>query len=73
MPEEFEVENTCRLIPTQVRRLANPCTRRDRKQKGEITSMSVVFVIMGSKVAQSLVKKAIKAGRVWYRVEMYPN
>jgi hypothetical protein len=33
----------------------------------------VVFVVKGSKVAQGLIKKGIKAAGVWYRVEQYTN
>jgi len=59
------------VIPTQVRWLANPCTIRERRQNGEIHSSSLVFLIMGSKMIQSLVKKGIKAAGVWYRVQTY--
>jgi hypothetical protein len=73
MREEFEAENEGIVIPTQVRWLANPRTIRERRQNGEIAASSVVFVVKGSKVAQSLVKKGIKAAGVWYRVETYTN
>ena len=33
----------------------------------------VVFVIKGRKVPESLFKKGIKTGGIWYRVEMYMN
>ena len=69
MREEFEAENEGIVIRTQVRRLANPRTIRERRQKGEIAASSVVFVVKESKVAQSLVNKGIKAAGVWYRVE----
>jgi hypothetical protein len=52
------------VIPTHVRWLANPHTIRERRQKGEIAASSVVFVVKGSKVAQSLVKKGIKVAGV---------
>ena len=61
------------VIPTQVRWLANPRTIRERRQNREIAASSVGFVVKGSRVAQSLVKKAIKAAGVWYRVETYTN
>jgi hypothetical protein len=51
----------------------NPRTIRERKQKGEIAPSSVVFVVKESRLAQSLVKKGIKAAEVWYRVEMFTN
>jgi len=73
MREEFEAEYEGILIPTQVRWLANPHTIRERRENGEIAASSVVFVMMGIMVAQSLVKKAIKAAGVWYRVETYKN
>ena len=73
MREEFEAENEGIVIPTQVRWLANPSTIRERWQNGEIAASSVVFVVQGCKIAQSLVKKGIKAARVWYRVETYTN
>ena len=61
------------MIPTQVRWMANPRTIRKRRQNGEIAVSSVVFVVKGSKVAQSLVKKGIKVAGVRYRVETYTN
>jgi hypothetical protein len=64
MREEFEAENEGMVIPTQVRWLANPRTIRERRQNGEITASSVVFVVKRSKVVQSLVKKAIKVAGV---------
>jgi len=73
MREEFEAENEGIVIPTQVRWLANPRTIRERRQNGEIAVASVVFVVKGSKIAQSLVKNGIKVVGVWYRVETYTN
>jgi len=73
MREQFEAENKAIVIPTQVRWLANPRTIRESRQNREIAGSSVVFVVKGSNVAQSLVKKAIKGAGVWYRVEMYTN
>jgi hypothetical protein len=63
------VENNGIVIPTQVRWLANPRTLRERRQNGEIATLSVVFIVTGSKVAQILVKKGIKGAGVWYQVE----
>jgi len=73
MREELEAENEGIVIPTQLRWLANPRTIRERMQNGENAPSSVVFVVNGSKVAQSLVKKDIKPAGVWYRVETYTN
>jgi hypothetical protein len=73
MREEFEAENEGIKVPTQVRWLANPCTIRERRQNGEIAASSVVFEVKGSKAAQVLVKKGIKAAGVWYGVEAYTN
>jgi len=64
MREEFEAENEGIKVPTQVRWLANPSTIRDRKKNGEIAASSVVCEVKGSKVAQVLVKKGIKAAGV---------
>ena len=73
MREEFEVENKCIKVPTQVRWLANPPTIRERRKNGEIAASSVLFVVKGSKGAQVLVKKGIKAAGVWNRVKAYTN
>jgi len=73
MREEFETENEGIVIRTQVRWLANPRTIREWRPNGEIAVSSVVFILKGSRVAQSLVKKGIKAAGVWYRVETYTN
>jgi len=53
MREEVAVENEDIVIPTQVGWLANLRTIRDRGQNGEIGASSVVFIVKGSKVAQS--------------------
>jgi hypothetical protein len=58
------------VIPTQERRQVNPRTIRERRQIRAIPASSFVLVVQGSKMAQSLVMKAIKAAGVWYRVEM---
>jgi len=73
MREEFKAENEGIVIPTHVRWLMNPRTIRDRRQNGEIAASSAVFIVKGSRVAQSLVKKGFKAAGVWYRVETYTN
>jgi len=73
MREEFEAENEGIAIPTQVRWLANPSTIRERRQNGEITESSVVFVVTGNKVPQSIIKKGMKVAGVWYRVEAFTN
>jgi len=73
MREELEAENKGIGIPTQVRWLANPRTSRERRQNGQIPASSVVFVVKGSRLAQSLIKKGIKAAGVWYRVEAFTN
>jgi hypothetical protein len=73
MREEFEAENEGIAIPTQVRWLANPRTITERKQNGEFAASSVVFVVKGSRLVQSLIKKGIKAAGVWYRVEAFMN
>ena len=61
------------MITTQVRWLANPRTIRERRQNGEIAASSVVFVVKGGNVAQSIVKKGIKVAGVWYRVQTYTS
>jgi len=73
MREEFEAKNEGIVILTHVRWLANPHTIRERRQNGEIAGLLVVFVVTGSKAAQSVVKKGIKAAGVWYRVERYKH
>jgi hypothetical protein len=52
MQEEVEAENQGIVIPTAVRWLSNPSTIRERRNTGEIATLSIVFVLMGSKVAQ---------------------
>jgi hypothetical protein len=51
MREDFDAENECIVIPTEVRWLANPHTIRERRQNGEIAASSVGFVSMRSQVA----------------------
>jgi len=71
--EDFVPENEGIVIPTHVRWLANPCTIRVRRQNGEIAASSLLFVITGSRVAQSLGEKCNMAAGVWYRDETYMN
>jgi len=73
MRQQCEAENAGVIIPTQVRWLANPHAIREWRQNGEIAASSVVYDVNGSKVAKSLVKKAIEAAGVWYRVETYTH
>jgi hypothetical protein len=42
-----------------------------RRPIGEITALSVVFVVKVSKVVHSLVKKDLKVAEVWYRDEPF--
>jgi hypothetical protein len=60
LQEVFEAENEGIVIPTQIWWLANPLTVREMRQNGEISMSSVVFVVKGSRVAQSAVKTEIK-------------
>jgi len=71
--EEFKVVNEGRAMPTQVRWQANPRTIWERRQNGEIAVSLVVFVVKGSRLAQSLIKKGIKAAGVWYGVKVFTN
>jgi len=73
MREKFEAENEGIAIPTQVRWLANPHSIREGRQNREITTSSIVFVVKGSRMVQSLFKKGIKAAGLWYRVEVFTN
>ena len=50
-----------------------PLCYQGEEVNGEIAASSVVFVVKGSKMAQSLVKKGNKDAGVWYRVETYTN
>jgi hypothetical protein len=71
--EEFEAENDGIAIPTQVRWRANPRTIRQRSQNGEIAGSLVVFVVIGSRLAHSLIKKGIKAAELLYHVVAFTN
>lgn len=71
MLENFEVENNGVTIPTTVWWLPNPHTNRHRRQNSNIARSLVVFIVEGSKVAKSIVKKDIKAPAVRYRVKRY--
>jgi len=50
-----------------------PHAIKDIRQNREIAASLVAFVVTGSNVAKSLVKKSIEAVGVWYRVEPYTN
>jgi len=73
MREEFEVENECIVISTQVWWLTIPGTIRESRQNGEIALSPVVFIVKGSKKAQSIVMEGIKAVGVGNQVEKYMN
>ena len=73
MREEIHAENEGVVIPVQVRLLANPHSIRVRRQRGEISASSVVFVVKGDKVARRLIKEGIKAAGVWYQVEPFTD
>jgi hypothetical protein len=73
MGEKFDVVNEGIKIPTQVWWLADPHIIRERRQNGEIAASSVDFGVKGSKAAQGLIKKGIKAAGVWYQVGTYTN
>jgi len=64
MQEEFGAENEGIAIPTHVRWLAHHRIIRERRKNGEIAVSSVVFVVNGSRLAQSIIKKGIKAAGV---------
>ena len=66
MRDEIHVENEVVVIPVDVRWQTNPHSIRQWRQKGEISALSVVFVVEGNKVAWRLVKECIKAAGVWY-------
>jgi hypothetical protein len=67
------VENEGIVIPTQIRWLVNPSVISGRRQNREIAVSLGVFDVKGSRLAQSVVKKIIKAEGVWYQVETYTN
>jgi len=73
MREEFEAENAGIAIPTQVRWLAIPYTIRQRRQNGEVAPPSIVFVVKGNRLAQSMIKKGINPAEVWYHVKVFRN
>jgi len=73
MQHEIHAENEGGTVPVQLRWLASPHGIKRRRQKGEISASSVVFVVKGSKVTQRLVKEGIKAVGVWYRVKPFMN
>jgi hypothetical protein len=71
--EEFEAENDGIAIPTQILWRANPRTIRRRSQNGEIAGSLVVFVVKGSRLAHSLIKKGIKAAELLDHVAAFTN
>jgi len=71
--EEFEPQNEGIKIRTPLQWLANPRTIRERMKNREIAASSIAFVVKGSKAAQRLGRKGIKAAGVWYRVETSSN
>jgi len=71
--EDSDVANKGIVIPTEVRRIANPIAIRKRRQNREIAVSSVISDVKGSKGAQTLVKKGIEAAGVWYPVETYTS
>jgi len=73
MKEEIQAENEAVAIPAEVRWLSNPRIIREREQRGEIKASSVVFIVRGKKVAQTLVNKGLIAAGVQYQVEPYTN
>jgi hypothetical protein len=73
MREQFEAENEGIVIATQVRWLASPHTIREKRQNGEISMSSVVFVVTGSRVEKSLINRRIEATGVWYSFDTYTN
>jgi hypothetical protein len=73
MPEESEAENKGIAITTQVRWLSNAHAMRERRQNGEIAASWVVIVVRGSRLAQTFIRKGIKAEGVWYRVKAFTN
>jgi hypothetical protein len=64
MRDEIHTENEGVTVPVQVRWLASPHSINERRQMGEISALSAVFVVMGCQVARRLVKEGIKAAGV---------
>jgi len=73
MRDEIHAENEKMVIPVQVRWLANPHSIRERRQRGEISASSVIFVVRGNNMARRLVNEGIKAAGMRYRVEPFMN
>jgi len=65
MRDEIHAVNEGVAIPVQVLWLVSPHNIRERRQKGDITAWSVVFIVKGSKVAGSLLKDGFNTA-VWW-------
>jgi hypothetical protein len=61
------------VIATYVWWMVNTCTIVERGDMAEIAMLSVVLVVPGRNVVQTLVMKGIKVTGVRYRVETYTN
>jgi hypothetical protein len=64
--EAIEVETEGLLIPPQVRQLAYPSAVTEMRQNGGIATSTVVFIVFGSRVAHSFIKKCIIEVWMWY-------
>ena len=73
MRDEIHAENDGVAVPVPVRWLAAPHSIKQRRQDREISALSVIFVVKGSKVARRLVMEDIKEVGVWYKVEPFTN
>jgi hypothetical protein len=73
MWDEILAENKGVEVPFQVHWLPSPHSINERKQKGEISVSSAVFIVKWSRVAQRLFKSGIKAAGVSYQVEQFTN
>jgi len=51
----------------------NPCSIRKRRQNGKIAPSSVVLVVQGIRVAQSVIKEGFLVARVWYLVKAFTD
>jgi hypothetical protein len=71
--DKIYAENKGVVIPVPVRWLASPYSIRERRQRGEISMSSVVFVVKWDKVVGRPVEEGIKVAGVWYTVEPFTN